>query len=61
MQISDNVGYYFTIKELQERLRVSRSTILRLIESKKLSSIKFGRQVRIPESQILSYLETCKV
>lgn len=50
MQIPDNIGYYFTIQELQERLRVSRSTILRLIESKKLSSIKFGRQVRIPES-----------
>ena len=48
MKIQDNVGYYFTIQDLQDRLRVSRSTILRLIESK--TSIKFGRQVRIPES-----------
>ena len=48
--MKDNVGYYFTIQDLQDRLRVSRSTILRLIESKKLISIKFGRQVRIPES-----------
>ena len=48
MKIQDNVGYYFTIQDLQDRLRVSRSTILRLIESKKLTSIKFGRQVRIP-------------
>ena len=45
MKIQDNVGYYFTIQDLQDR-----STILRLIESKKLTSIKFGRQVRIPES-----------
>ena len=50
MKIQDNVGYYFTIQDLQDRLRVSRSTILRLIESKKLTSIKFGRQLRIPES-----------
>ena len=35
MKIQDNVGYYFTIQDLQDRLRVSRSTILRLIESKK--------------------------
>ncbi|WP_439258057.1 helix-turn-helix domain-containing protein [Lonepinella sp. BR2271] len=50
MLLQDNIGYYFTIKELQDRFRVSRSTILRLIESKKLLSIKLGRQVRIPET-----------
>ena len=37
MKIQDNVGYYFTIQDLQDRLRVSRSTILRLIESKKIN------------------------
>lgn len=50
MLIQDNVGYYLTIQDLQNRLRLSRSTILRLIESKKLTAIKLGRQVRIPES-----------
>ncbi len=46
----DNIDYYWSIQDLQNRLRVSRSTILRLIDAKKLRSIKIGRQVRIPES-----------
>ncbi|WP_080743259.1 helix-turn-helix domain-containing protein [Gallibacterium anatis] len=48
--MTDSIDYYFSIAELQQRLSVSRSTILRLIESKKLFSIKIGRQVRIPET-----------
>ncbi len=46
----EKIDYYYSIQELQQRLQVSRSTILRLIEAKKLLSIKIGRQVRIPES-----------
>lgn len=46
----DKIDYYYSIQDLQERLNVSRSTILRLIEAQKLKSIKIGRQVRIPES-----------
>ncbi|MDU5800182.1 MAG: excisionase family DNA-binding protein [Haemophilus parainfluenzae] len=49
LSLLDNI-LFLIIQDLQDRLRVSRSTILRLIESKKLTSIKFGRQVRIPES-----------
>ncbi|WP_081277268.1 helix-turn-helix domain-containing protein [Gallibacterium anatis] len=48
--MTETIDYYFSIQDLQERLQISRSTILRLIESKKLLSIKIGRQVRIPES-----------
>lgn len=57
----EKIDYYYSIQELQQRLQVSRSTILRLIEDKKLLSIKIGRQVRIPESQIISYLESCTI
>lgn len=46
----DKIDYYYSIQDLQERLNVSRSTILRLIEAQKLKSVKIGRQVRIPES-----------
>ncbi|HGO5814688.1 TPA: helix-turn-helix domain-containing protein [Mannheimia haemolytica] len=46
----DKIDYYYSIQDLQERLNVSRSTILRLIEAQKIKSIKIGRQVRIPES-----------
>ncbi|CDF99456.1 MULTISPECIES: helix-turn-helix domain-containing protein [Pasteurellaceae] len=48
--MNDTIDYYFSIAELQERLSISRSTVLRLIEAKKLFSIKIGRQVRIPET-----------
>lgn len=57
----DKIDYYYSIQDLQERLNVSRSTILRLIEAQKLKSVKIGRQVRIPESQILNYLNNCCV
>ncbi|MDD0822894.1 helix-turn-helix domain-containing protein [Mannheimia sp. AT1] len=48
--MTEHIDYYLSIQDLEKRLRISRSTILRLIESKKLTSIKIGRQLRIPES-----------
>lgn len=51
-----------TINEAAERLNVSRRTIARLIQSKKLKAIKLGESkqssVRILESDLKEYLQT---
>jgi len=47
----------FTVKELAKRLRVSHSTVVRLIESGEIQNvIKVGTQYRIPESSFNEYL-----
>ncbi len=48
--MENTIDYYYSIKEIQTRLNISRSTVLRLINSGKLTSIKIGRQIRIPET-----------
>lgn len=46
-----------TVKELQEALKVSRSTIHRAIQSGKLKSFKVGRNVRIEKAAIKEWLQ----
>jgi len=46
-----------TIEEVSKRLRVSRNTVINLIESGEIQNvIKVGRQYRIPESSFNEYL-----
>lgn len=44
-----------TKKELAEYLSVSRSTIERLINSKKFKYFRVGKQIRIPRSEVRRY------
>jgi excisionase family DNA binding protein len=46
-----------TIKEVSKRLRVSHTTVMRLIETGQIQNvIKVGTQYRIPESSFNEYL-----
>jgi excisionase family DNA binding protein len=46
-----------TIEEVSKRLRVSRNTVINLIENGEIQNvIKVGRQYRIPESSFNEYL-----
>jgi len=46
-----------TIEEVSKRLRVSRNTVINLIERGEIQNvIKVGRQYRIPESSFNEYL-----
>lgn len=45
-----------TIKQVAKLLGVSRNTAYRLVRSKKLRSIRVGRQIRIPRSALEMYL-----
>ena len=43
--------------ELAERLSVSRWTVYKMIGDGRIQSIKIGRLVRIPESEVLQIVE----
>ncbi len=45
-----------TVKEVAKLLGVSRNTLYRLVRSKKLRSIRVGRQIRVPRSALEEYL-----
>ncbi len=41
---------YMTVKEFCERLQVSTSTVYRMIKTKQIPAVKFGRHWKIPKS-----------
>lgn len=45
-----------TVQQVAKLLGVSRNTAYRLVRSKKLRSIRVGRQIRIPCSALEDYL-----
>lgn len=45
-----------TVKEVAKLLGISRNTAYRLIRSKRLRSIRVGRQIRVPRSALEDYL-----
>lgn len=46
-----------TVQEVQDALRVSRSTVYRLLDSGELESIKIGSNLRIITESVTSYVE----
>lgn len=49
-------GVYLTAKDLQELIRVDKSTIYRMAEDGRLPAVKVGRQWRFPEDAVLGWL-----
>lgn len=47
-----------TIEQLANALAISRSAVYRLVNARKLRTIKIGRSVRITKDSFLRYLET---
>ena len=52
----DNLPLALTVKDVAKLLGISRNTTYRLVRSKKLPSIRVGRQIRIPRSALEEYL-----
>lgn len=51
-----------TIKEIMKRLKVSHTTVVRLIETGQIKNvIKVGNQYRIPESSFNEYLKNASL
>ncbi|MBG6185559.1 excisionase family DNA binding protein [Arthrobacter sp. CAN_A214] len=47
-----------TVAEIAARMRVSRMTVYRLVQSGALEGIRFGRSYRVPETAVQQYLES---
>ncbi|MBG6185462.1 excisionase family DNA binding protein [Arthrobacter sp. CAN_A214] len=47
-----------TVAEIAARMRVSRMTVYRLVQSGALNGIRFGRSYRVPETAVQQYLES---
>lgn len=54
----DDLPVVLTVPEAANALRIGRNTAYNLVRCKKLRSVKAGRQLRIPKSALLEYLET---
>lgn len=47
---------YMSVMDVCERLKINRSTVLRLIQTGKLSAIKLARKWRVSEDSLAQYL-----
>ena len=46
---------YFRVDEIADYFSLSKRTVYRLIESRKLKSVRIGNSLRIPASEILRH------
>lgn len=49
-----------TVSEIAARMRVSKMTVYRLVQSGAMNGIRFGRSYRVPETAVQQYLESVK-
>ena len=55
---SEDIPAFLTVKDLQRLLRVSINTAYGLIRSGEIRAKTVGRQLRIPRSEFLRYINT---
>jgi excisionase family DNA binding protein len=51
------MGTLYTTREAAARLRISESTVFRLLRAHKLKGVKIGGALRLTEEEILSFIE----
>ena len=54
----DDLPVTLRVEELMPILGIGRNTAYELVRSGKLSSIRVGRQIRIPKAEVLRFLNT---
>jgi excisionase family DNA binding protein len=59
--IPQNMFRLLTPTELAGLLGISKPTIYRLVEKRTLPSYKIGGSLRFKESDVVAYLETCRI
>jgi excisionase family DNA binding protein len=50
-----------TLDEVADRLRVSKTTVYRLVETRRLTFYKIGRSLRFTEEDVVSYINAQQV
>ncbi len=51
------MGMLLTAKQAGERLRVSESTVFRLLKRRQLKGVKLGRALRFTEAELVDFIE----
>jgi excisionase family DNA binding protein len=51
------MGNLLTAKQAGERLRVSESTVFRLLKRRQLKGVKLGRALRFTEAELVDFIE----
>lgn len=54
----DDLPLFLTVYEAGEVLRVGRSTAYELVRSGRLKSIRVGKQIRVPKTEIIKILNS---
>ena len=54
--MTERLPLVLTVKEVAKLLGISRNSAYNLVRSKKLRSIRIGRQIRVPRSALEDYL-----
>jgi excisionase family DNA binding protein len=49
---------FLTVAEVADMMRVSTMTVYRMVHASELPAIRFGRSFRIPESAVVTAIET---
>ncbi|MBA4248331.1 MAG: excisionase [Microbacterium sp.] len=49
---------FLTVAEVADMMRVSTMTVYRMVHAGELPAIRFGRSFRIPESAVVTAIET---
>lgn len=57
---STSAPTFYTIPETAERLKVSPKTVRRWIAQGKLKVHRFGKQLRIEETDLAAFIEECR-
>lgn len=60
-QRHDPAERYLSVTEVAERLGTTTRFPRRLIEERRIAFVRFGRHVRIAESVLTAYIESCTV
>ena len=52
---------FLTVQEVAELMRVSKTTVYRMVHAGELPAVRFGRSDRVPASAVESYLRSAVV
>ena len=54
-------AYLLTLQEVSETLRVSKSTVRRMIDRRELRAVRVGSQIRVPRNWLIAYLKSGRI
>lgn len=59
--VPDDIGEFFTPKDVAKLLYLSPMTVYRLIHAKELPAIKIGNSYRIRRNELVAYIERSRL